>query len=69
MKAMIGLIIGGVFGWFTGYIVVMSRFSSTDNPFAQGLGSMMAPTAPDTILFTAIGALTGCLIGFFRRNK
>ena len=53
MYALIGLIIGGVAGWFTGYAFVMIRVRnlSDGNVLAQSIGSMMAPTAPDTILF------------------
>ena len=65
MNALIGLIIGGIVGWFIGYIVVMSRIIDTDSPLAKGIGMMMAPTAPDTILCAGIGAIIGFLIGMF----
>ena len=52
---------GGFAGRTVGYFLVINRVM--DVPFAKAIASQMAPTAPDTILCTAIGVVVGVVIG------
>lgn len=67
MKALIGMAIGAVAGWFIGYAVVVSRFDDAPE-LAQLVGYSLAPTAPDTILATFLGALLGLVAGLLCRS-
>lgn len=68
MRAIAGLFVGAFIGWFIGYSVVMARLDELGG-FGVAFGSMLAPTAPDTILFTGIGGAVGCLIGLLVTPK
>ena len=67
MHALIGMAIGAVAGWFIGYAVVVSRFDDAPE-LAQVVGYSLAPTAPDTILATFLGALLGLVAGLLCRS-
>ena len=61
MNVIAGAILGGFAGWTIGYFAFIHRV--VDFPFARAIASQMAPTAPTTILCTAIGVLViGALI-------
>ena len=53
----------GFSGWVIGFLVVAGRMTEIDSEIAQGIGMMMAPFAPDAILFGIMGAFFGMLIG------
>ena len=67
MRALIGMVIGAAVGWFIGYAVVVSRFDDA-HELAQVVGYSLAPTAPDTILATFLGALLGLVAGLLCRR-
>ena len=67
MRALIGMVIGATVGWFIGYAVVVSRFDDAPE-LAQVVGYSLAPTAPDTILATFLGALLGLVAGLLCRR-
>ena len=67
MRALIGMVIGAAVGWFIGYAVVVSRFDDAPE-LAQVVGYSLAPTAPDTILVTFLGALLGLVAGLLCRR-
>ena len=67
MRALIGMVIGAAVGWFIGYAIVVSRFDDAPE-LAQVVGYSLAPTAPDTILATFLGALVGLVAGLLCRR-
>lgn len=61
MRFVINGAIGGFCGWAVGYFTVISRFQD-QGALAQGIGAVMAPTAPDTMLFMVIGVIVGFVV-------
>ena len=60
-------LLGAAIGWVCGYAVVYSRMEELrESPFVYAQGIQMIPTAPDTIMFTVIGAVAGFLIGLLK---
>ena len=62
MKALAGAAIGAVGGWIIGYFVVVGRADDLGG-LAEVAVIAMAPTAPDTILFMAVGLVIGGVVG------
>ena len=68
-----GAVVGAIVGWLAGYATIHMRCNAMGN---EGLGGAlaevacmsMAPTAPDTILFTALGLLGGLVVQAARRS-
>ena len=68
MKYFLAMMFGGMCGWITGYFVVLSRFED-ESTLVKFLGTNLAPTAPDTILFTVLGMVIGMVIAYFKKGK
>ena len=62
MRAFFGMVIGLVMGYFVGYFMVISRGDDLGT-LGSAVVMAMAPTAPDTLMVAAIGAVLGLLIG------
>ena len=62
MKALVGMVLGGVAGYFAGYFVVVTRADELST-LGKAMVLRMAPTAPDTMMFAAIGAAVGLVLG------
>ena len=62
MRALVYGLVGGILGWLVGIFMVVSRALEL-GPEAEAMVAMMAPTAPDTLLCTAVGALLGLVVG------
>lgn len=81
MKRLIGLAIGGFFGWVVGYfsVLIRIRMQYQDMPAVEknftSMGALveinLAPIHPDTFLIMAIGAIIGLVVAdlMVRRSK
>ena len=68
MTVLVSTAFGAFFGWITGYMMIMWRLDGA-GPLAQVVGSALAPTAPDTILSMAIGAVCGLALGLIIQHS
>ena len=66
MAALIGMVSGGVAGWLTGYFVMLNQAAELGTKYGvlvEKEAIEMAPTAPDTMLYTAAGIVAGLVFG------